>query len=215
MRNFLIVFILLLGLGSQLSAQSLFSQPPEFQLSYFGEFMYHPGVKAGIHFPFSSSTKLKTKENRKRGRFTKTKFKQLKLGGNIAFYQQRQHLTGYLANVELTYQRTKNKSFNPNKFKHFEAAIGLGYYRYQLKGTTFSTDGNTFQESNGNGNAFLPSLSVAWGRTIPFIKKTDVRTFIKSSLYFEMPHGIGVLPHYVWEAGFATSLTSKKSNHEK
>ena len=210
MRNFLIVFILLLGLGSQLSAQSLFSQPPEFQLSYFGEFIFHPGVKAGIHFPFSSSTKLKTKQNRKRGRFTKTKFKQLKLGGNIGFYQQKQHLTGYLLNAELTYQRTNNKSFRPNKFSHFEAAIGIGYYRYQLKGTTFTTDGNSFQEKNGNGNALMPSLSVGWGRTLPFIKKTDIRSFVKSSLYLEMAHGTSVLPHYVLEIGFATSLGTRK-----
>ena len=206
MRYLLIIFMLI-SWSIVLPAQGNFQKTPEFQLSYFGEYYAHPGIKVGYHLPFRGS--VKNKYRQKRG-ITKTKLRQFKVGGNLALYQQKNHHTGYLANVELTYQRTKFKSHKPNKIKHFEAAIGLGYYHYQLQGTTFTTDNNSFKETNGNGNALMPSISVGWGRTLSFIKRADVRYFTKGSLYFEVPHGIGTMPHSVIEFGISTSLNFKR-----
>lgn len=209
MKKLAIIFNLL-AWSIFLQAQTSYSKTPEFQLSYFGDFFAFPSTKVGVHFPVKGTTKIIDKDSKKRGSFTKTKFRQLKVGGNLAFYQQQSHHHSFLANLELSYQRTKSKSFAPDKFRHFEAAIGVGYYRYQLKGTTFEKEGTTFKEINGNGNALMPSLSVGWGRTIRFIKKTDVRYFTKGALYFEIPHGIGTLPHLVFEFGIASSLVTRK-----
>jgi len=194
------------------NAQGFFDSKPEFQVSYFGEFLFHSGVKVGAQIPFLEREKMKSKHRKRKGDFNLTKNRQLKLGANLGFYHQANSHNGYLANIELTFQNRRNKSFKPNRYKYFEASVGLGYYRYHLLGTTFSSEGNTLKEinGNGNGNALMPSFSIAKGRNLRFIKSIDVRYFVKPSIYFEIPHGRGVLPHLVLEVGIASSLTSKK-----
>jgi len=58
----------------------------------------------------------------------------------------------------------------------------------------------------------MPSLSVAMGRSLGFVKSMDLRYFIKPSVYLETPHGLYVLPHFALEVGVASSLFSKKRN---
>ena len=201
----------LLFLGSSflnLIAQSTLQLPAkklEYQIGYFGEFFAHPGVKVGAAYPFAQ--KLKTKEKQKRKyTLTKTRIRQLKVGTNLAFYNQVNNHNGYLWNIELTYQRIKNKSKKPNKLKYFDASIGLGYFHYELLGETFQSTENDFEEINGNGNAFMPTLAFAWGRNLQFVKSMDMRYYIKPTFMFERPVGIGTHPRFALEIGLASTL---------
>lgn len=203
----LLIFMLLSGsLFLKTYAQSSLDLPPkklEYQVAYFGEFFAHPGLKIGANYPFFQ--KIRTKEKRNKD-FVITKIHQWKVGSNLAFYHQQNNHNGFLWNAELTYQLIKNKSKKPNKFKYFETSLGLGFYHYELIGKTFQSTENGFEEINGNGNAFMPSLAVAWGKNIRLIKSADVRYYVKPTLYLETPAGTGAQPRFVFEIGLATSL---------
>jgi len=131
------------------NAQGFFKSKPEFQVSYFGEFLFHPGIKVGAQIPFLEGEKIKSKHRKQKGDFTLTKNRQLKIGANVGLYHQSNFHNGYFANIELTYQKRKHKSFKPNRYKYFEASFGLGHFRYQLLGTTFTADGDALKEIKG------------------------------------------------------------------
>lgn len=201
--------LLFLGSGFlNLLAQSTLDLPAkkvEFQVAYFGEFFAHPGMKIGAAYPFAQKMKTKDKQKRKYT-LTKTNIRQWKIGTNLAFYHQVNNHNGYLWNVELTYQKIKNKSKKPNKLKYFDASIGLGYFHYELIGKTFQSTENGFEEINGNGNALMPTLGVAWGRNIRFMKHADVRYYVKPTLLFELPAGTNFHTRFTMEIGLATTL---------
>lgn len=192
----------------QITAQSTPDLPPkklEYQIAYFGEFIGHPGMKIGVAYPFAQKLKTKDKQKRKYT-LTKTRIHQWKAGANLAFYHQVNNHNGYLFNIELTYQKIRNKSKKPNKFKYFDASIGLGYFHYELSGKTFQATENGFEEINGNGNALMPSLSVAWGKNIRFVKSANVRYYVKPTILLELSAGTGTHTRFALEIGVATTL---------
>ena len=197
-----------------LNAQSDNLNIPEFQIAYFGDLVAHPGVKLGVHVPVKSVLKSKAVEHTELGTFNKINSTQFKLGGNFAAYHQHKSHVGYLANVELTIHYLNRNSLKPKKQRHLELGVGLGYYQYVLKGTSFSPIEGGFEETDGKGSALMPSISGAFGTTFKSIKFADIRWFTKGSIYLEIPHGIGSLPHFVLEIGLATKLIKKKDPHE-
>ena len=208
MTKFCSILLLLFCISFSVLAQSDIDLPTkklEYQFSYFGEFIAHPGVKLGVNYPIWQKAKSKDRQ-KKNYLLTKTKIKQWKIGTNAAFYHQVNNHNGYLWNVELTYQTIKTKSKKPNKLKYFDASFGLGYYHYELIGKTFQSTENDFEEINGNGNALMPTLAVAWGRNIRFMKETDVRYYVKPTLLFEMPAGTSFHTRFALEIGLASTF---------
>jgi len=211
MTKLFFTLIFLMTLQWSLIAQSPLELPSkklEYQFGYFGEFFAHPGVKIGAAYPFAQKLKTKERHSKKyKETVLKTKIHQWKVGGNFAFYHQVNNHNGWLFNAELTYQKIKNKSCKPNKLKYFDVSIGLGYFHYDLVGKTFQSTENGFEEINGNGNAFMPTVAVAWGRNLRFVKSVDMRYYIKPTFMFEMPVGIGVHPRFALEIGVASTLS--------
>jgi len=137
---------------------------------------------------------------------TKNRVHQWKVGSNLAFYNQVNNHNGFLFNVELTYQKIKNKSKKPNKLKYFDASVGLGYFHYELIGKTFQSTENGFEEINGNGNAFMPTIAVAWGRNLRFVKSMDMRYYVKPTFMAETPVGVGTHLRFALEIGLASTF---------
>lgn len=208
MTKYLLTALFLGSYFLNLTAQSSLQLPTkkiEYQIAYFGEFIGHPGIKLGATYPIFQKLKAKNKEKRKYT-LTKTKIQQWKVGTNLAFYNQVNNHNGYLFNVELTYQKIKNKSKKPNKFTYFDASIGLGYFHYELIGKTFQPTENGFEEINGNGNALMPSLAVAWGRNIQFVKSMDMRYYVKPTILVETPAGTSAHVRFALEIGLASTF---------
>ncbi len=213
MKNLLCIILLTFLLGKNANAQDSPFQQTEIQVSYFGEFLAHPGMKIGISHPILFGKKEKERKPKYRDPYIWTKHRMIRVGGNLGFYHQVNNHNGYFANAELTYQKVKTKSYDPNRYKSFEVSIGAGYFRYQLIGTTFKTEGDSFKEINGGGNAFMPSISVAWGSNIKWIKSANVRYFVKPVVFFEIPFGTGFQTHAALEVGVAMPLGS--FSHQK
>ena len=208
MMKYLLTFLVLGSYYLNLTAQSTFQVPAkklEYQIAYFGEFIGHPGIKLGATYPFAQKLRTKDKQ-KKKYLLTKSSIRQWKVGTNLAFYHQINNHNGYLLNVELTYQKIKNKSKKPTKFKYFDASIGLGYFHYELIGKTFQSTESGFQEINGNGNALMPSLAVAWGKNIRFVKSMNMRYYVKPTVLLELPAGTGAHTRFALEIGVASTL---------
>lgn len=208
MTKFVLTALFLGSFFLNLRAQSTFQLPSkklEYQIAYFGEFFAHPGIKIGAAYPFAQKLKTKAKE-KKNYTLTKNRVHQWKVGSNLAFYNQVNNHNGFLLNVELTYQKIKNKSKKSNKLKYFDASIGLGYFHYELIGETYQSTENGFVEINGNGNAFMPTIAFAWGRNLRFVKSMDMRYYVKPTFMFETPVGIGTHPRFALEIGLASTF---------
>lgn len=205
-----ITFLLVLCFFScGLYAQNYGGAVPEFQFAYFGEFFFHPGAKAGISFPFTEWSKEKMQETKRRGVYAIVKQKELRVGGNVGFYNIVRNHTGYFSNLELTFRRSKFYSFRPEKKGHLELGLGVGYFRYRLHGTTFKPTEEGFEEIRGNGGAFMPSFSVGYGGTFRWNGERNARYFLKSSAYGEVPFGTALQIITALEAGVSIPLNIK------
>lgn len=213
-RKTLLLLSLFFALKS-MDAQTYPSAVPELQIAYYGEFMFHPGAKVGLSLPFSEWTKERPQQTKRRGKYAIVKQKEFRLGSNLSFYNIPRNHTGYLLNAELTYRRSKFYSFRPEKKGQLEYAIGLGYFRYSLHGTTFRPDGGSFKEINGNGGAFMPSVALSWGGNFRWKDGRNGRYFIKPVLLAEIPFGTGLQLITVVEAGIAIPLDIKGFDIQK
>ena len=55
----------------------------------------------------------------------------------------------------------------------------------------------------------MPTLAIAWGRNLRFVKGIDMRYYIKPTFMFETPVGTGTHTRFALEIGLASSLSTK------
>ncbi|MEL6253899.1 MAG: hypothetical protein AAFR87_17960 [Bacteroidota bacterium] len=182
----------------------------EIEVSYFGEMMWHPGAQIGVNFPYTERSIAREKKNKKRGTYFVERKRQFILGGNVAAYSQPNNHFGLLTNAEFGYRSLKSKSFKAEKIKFWEVDLGLGFYHYELAGSTFIKTESGFEEIKGNGNAFMPSLSIATGRSLR-LSSLKILWFNKISAAWEIPFNIGSQYHFIFQSGFAIPLRENKS----
>jgi hypothetical protein len=218
MKKMLCCLVLAALASLPLSAQKRRAEAPkpEFRFAYFGDYLARPGVKLGVSYPVAQKIKEKTKPLNREETYVLTKTRRIELGGSFTFFHHPKDHNGLLFNAELTWHRIRNRSYK-TRYRHFEAGLGLGYFRYQLLGTTFEPDGDGgFKEkNNAGGNAFMPSLFAAWGMNLRFIKSADVRAYVKPLIMVEIPYSAGVKTHFAFEAGLASTLTKNKKSRKK
>lgn len=215
MQRSIFIFLLLAWLTVPVSAQLTSNYQPEVQVAYFGETFFRPGAKIGINLPFEEWRKEKPQETRRRGQYAIIKEFQSRIGANVGFYHQVRNHNGYFFNTELTLRRSKFYSFRPEKKGILDFTIGLGYFRYQLLGTTFTPDGDSFREINGNGGAYLPSIGFAWGGTLKWQGGHNARYYVKSNVMAEVPFGTALQFILSAELGVAVPVQLQFFNPKK
>lgn len=181
----------------------------ELEFSYFGEMLLHPGIHLGVNFPYTSLSVAKEKSSKKRGAYFVERKRQWIIGGNLASYFQTNNHQGYLLNAEYGYRSLKTKSYKPDKLQFWELDFGLGLYHYELNGQSFEFKDTSFEEVKGRGNAFMPSLSYSWGRSIK-ISSFRSLLFLKYTTAWEIPFNVGIQQRIMWEAGMIIPLAENK-----
>ena len=182
----------------------------EWEVAYFGEFATHPGIKAGISFPFGHTLRVKEKVKNYGASYQITKKRQWTVGSNLIFYHQPNNHNGYLVNVEVGRRRIKHKSINRRKYTLWAWELGVGYYRYQLLGNTFRPVENGFEAINGNGNAIMPSLALQWGRNLKSDNPHPGFIYVKIHSLYEIPYGTGFQMRLALESGVIFPFPQKK-----
>ncbi len=177
---------------------------------YFGEFLVHPGVKVGLEYTLWRKDKQKIRYwKRKDKEYAKSRTRTIFMAGNTAAYYHPNNHTGTFLNFEVGYRKYKNKnkkSSRAHRIKFKEIAVGYGYYRYFLHGTTLKWNGDDFVRTLGTQGAFMPYFGFGWGRDFSLKGKQTHSWHVRPVIFLEIPYGTLGLLHYAIEMGWSFPL---------
>ena len=184
----LIVLLFILVLPQNSSAQV--SHQPEVALSYFGEFIGHPGVKAGIAFPLL-------------GRHEPGKRHSLLIGGgNVGAYYHRGNHTGVFLEGELGYRFVTKRGFK------LETLLTAGYHRSFFDGPVYSVNESTVSKHNPffGQNTAHASWKLGFGKQL---RNSPLGWHVRPGFMIRTPHNSSVIPHLFIETGFTYRLPTR------
>lgn len=214
MKNKRIIFcLILLCLNLIGTAQNKW----EASLSYFGETGLHPGAKVGLNYTYQQKDKSKIKTKRNGIQVQKGVSHQFLLMSNAGGYHHSKYLTNLFVSVESGYRLSfwRQKENKKRKVYFLESTIGAGYLKYFHYGTTFETDGDTFQEKKlGGGNSFMPTSSFGFGMNIPNKKDLPIYWFAKPTFFMEIPQTSFPVMHLAIDIGVRVGLDFNRKNNK-
>lgn len=184
-----LVIFFFLSLSHKTFAQS--SRQAALSFAYFGEFVGHPGFKAGVETPIAGSYKPGKRHSL------------LLLGGNISAYYHRGNHTGLFADAELGYRFVTRGGFKAETF------IGLGYHRSYIDGPVYSVNGSNEVKRNRfvGQNTLLLLWSFGLGKQM---KNSPVSWHIRPGIMVRTPHNSFILPHFFVETGVTYRLNRNR-----
>ena len=156
-------------------------------ISYFGEFIGHPGFKAGINIPLA-------------GRHQPGKRHSLLLGGgNIGTYYHKGNHTGLFVEGELGYRFVTKGGFK------LETFLSAGYHRSFIDGPVYSVDpsNNVTRQTLSGQNTLLASWLIGLGKEF---KNSPMGWHIRPGFMIRAPHNSSILPHFFIETGISYKL---------
>lgn len=179
MFRFLLV-TLALSLTSYSFGQESFLEKKPITVSYFGQMLFHPGIKVGTQYDFREWT---TQKEKKKGE--RIKEKSLFVSPQIGFYSHPRNHSGLIISADVGYQRIKLK-------RGFYSAysIGLGYFAQFNAGTTYTVeaDGTVNQKRFASRSYFLPTINTEFGQKVT----PKIGWFSKISIGLPVAYNTGV-----------------------
>lgn len=161
-------------------------------VSYYGNFITHPGIKLG--FDWNLFMIEKTKENRKQ---IKTIRKILLVTPNIAFYSHKASHKGLFLSTDLAWRR-----YSKNLF-YSEISLGIGYFRKFNSGETWemNDDGTVTNIGGTSRGYFAPSVSFAFGKHFTLKNATPISVFTKLNTNAINGYNATTVPEFSLELG--------------
>ena len=173
-------------------------QLPKHQIavSYFGEYLTHPGFKVGYLTPISESSKIKNEKDLINKAWT--------VGGYFTYYKHKMNHDALMWTGEIGKQRI-NKNGLITMF-NFE----MGYMLSLLDGEVYTpTDDGGFEEGNRGDSYFVFGLNLGLGWD--FEKKMDIplSALVVPHFYIQAPYNTAVTGRVAVEVKFQYHLKSK------
>ena len=171
-----------------------------YSLSYYGNNLIHPGVKAGISFLLAEKTKNKNKTKANGEIINKSTIKQLLANAGIGLFWQAESHIGSFNYYQLRYRSIKLKD---NSYSLI--GIGPGIYR-SFYPETFEVDknGNVKERAFGGRTYFAPVLTFGTGnlKQNSFLHSLSFTT----NLMFLFDYNSGIVPLLNLEIEFCFDL---------
>lgn len=182
MRSYSIIFIALI---LSFSGSSQIENQPNWQFSYYGDVLFHPGIEIGYQIPLKNWTKVKSKKKKE-----VTKYKSLNAGIDFIYYLHRHHHHGLILSPSISYQRTRKNG------RYFQAKFNLGYHRSVVDGLTYSVANNGIVESKRfvGQNTIYNSLAFDFGKNLRVEKEIPLRWFFQLGINGRYPYNKSYLP---------------------
>ncbi|MFD1145063.1 hypothetical protein ACFQ4C_28295 [Larkinella insperata] len=173
---------------------SLPVQAQQLRVAYFGETVTHYGLKVAYEYPLISRVKM---GNNARKEFLITP--------GLAVYHHPHNHVGVIFSPELAYQRTGPRG------GVFEVSLSNSYLRYFLAGQTFEVGENgEFQRVSMAGRgAYLPTVSVGFGRDLAVRKNRSLAWYARLNLMQQRPYNASQLYRFGIECGIRKPLKRK------
>lgn len=165
------------------------------KLSYLGN-ISHPGVKAGLDFPYKV---IQREKSGKKG--LKTVLKERSVGANLGFY----HHPHFHDNLFLLLEQTRRRQSRNGWFSEF--APGLGFSRTFLGGTTYqvSASGSVNQKKLAGYNYGMFTLAAGGGYNLAIRNLVPVRIYGKLGFVSLFPFNSSVHVRLMPEVGLTYS----------
>lgn len=163
---------------------------PDLTLSYFGEFIGHPGVKAGISVPLWGQHKPGKRHTLLLG------------GGNIGAYHHRGNHTGLFLEGALGYRLVTKRGFK------LETILTAGYHRSIVDGPVYSVANSSVMRKGSwfGQNTVHASWMFGFGKQL---KNSPIGWHIRPGLMIRTPHNSSVIPHLFIETGITYRLPGR------
>ncbi|UTW62767.1 hypothetical protein KFE98_01020 [bacterium SCSIO 12741] len=162
------------------------------RISYYGNFLTHPGIKLGMDWHLIHVNKEKI-----RGEKTKNIHKYLMVTPSIAFYTHPQSHKGLLIAADLQWNRYGKRGF------YTGVSAGIGYYTKFNSGETLevSTDGSVKSKSVSSRGYFTPSIGGELGQRFKLSQEQKLDVFTRMNGHFLLGYNSGWVPELAWELG--------------
>jgi hypothetical protein len=195
----LLIFLLI---SDAMSAQR-FSDLP-ISVTYFGENLFHPGVKAGILYPLSEKEKIK-----QRWLFKQNNQKDIRsqyfISGNLGFYNHANNHSAFFVQSELLWRKVKWH----RKGNFWGLGLGVGYLRRSYNIPVYQLGSND-EVNHAGKNQFLGNFSIEFGRDLRAKRNIPLTWQVKPSLMMIAPYGHTAVLNAALELGITYPFFSKK-----
>lgn len=154
-------------------------------LSYFGEMITHPGLKAGVNYQLKSWINPKERKSQKKDHYI-FNVKSILLGGSLGAFSHNRYQSGYFTILEPKY-RTENM----NGF-FWELGLGGGYLR-TITPSVYVENGN-LSKKNFHNDYFISSMFISFGKKISRSKYVHLQWSVKPQFIYALPNfpsGVG------------------------
>jgi hypothetical protein len=178
-----------------------------FNLSYYGETVWYPGLKAGAEYVISEKKKEKVKNSKRKGEYTKTKINQFIVTANLGYFWQPHNFGSVFLNTALLYRHTGNRGFQYNL-----GISPLGMNTFFFNETYNVSDDGTVEKAVMPARIFYsPSLVFGLGHTMK--KKTLTAWFLNFHLTGLIPYNNAVNLLMFAEFGFRFNIDKFDKNN--
>lgn len=193
------IIIILLSMTIPIVGMAQVESVSNWQFSYYGDVLFHPGVKVGYEIPLRNWSKTKTRRG-----VEKTKYKSLNTGIDLIYYWHPQHHHGLILSPNVTYRRIKQNG------KFFQLKLNAGFHRSFVDGQTYNVDnsGMVTQKGLAGQTSFYNALSFGFGKDLRVSKHKALRYLWEIGINGRFPYNKSYLPGI--HLGLGIQLLSKK-----
>jgi len=167
--------------------------------SYYGNTIWYPGGKFGAEYVFHESQKSKVKENKKNGEFTKIKFNQFIVTGNVGFFWHPNNYFSMFTNYAVIYRRTSHKGF---QFSTGLSPVGLNVFFFN-ETYEVSDTGDVKKAALPTRFFYSPSVIIGIGHTKD---KKVTAWFLDLHIVGLVPYNTGINAYIGLEYGYRFNL---------
>jgi len=155
-----------------------------YSAAYFGEWIFHPGLEAGLEYRLSAKDRGRTRGG------------SVLFASNLASYVHVRNHTGLRLDAELGYRYTFRSGFFADGF------VGAGYLHTFLGAPvyTVSDDGKVERVADWGRPAFMPLASLGCG-----LQLGEWAPFLRLESFGQYPYNRHVLPHFALLLGLRVS----------
>lgn len=172
------------------------------QMGYYGDVIFHPGVKIGYEYALKNWTKTSIK---KKGEVLK--YKTFNTGIDFMYYWHPKHHHGLIVSPALSYRRIKENG------RFFQIKLNLGLHRSLVDGTTYQVekDGTVSKLGLAGQNTIYNSFSVGFGKDLSIKKEVPIRYYFDMGISGRFPYNHSYLVGFNLGFGIHYLLNSSKN----